>query len=33
MVSAPSHEKTVDGLGVSLDVAWAVLTAGGTIIL
>ena len=33
MASAPNHENTVDGVGVSLHVAWAVLTAGGTMIL
>ena len=32
-VSAFSHEDAVDGMGVSLHVAWAVLTTGGTMIL
>ena len=31
--SAFNHEDTVDGMSVSLHVAWAVLTTGGTMIL
>ena len=31
--SAPYYEDTADGVQVSLHVAWAVLTTGGTMIL
>ena len=32
-VSAFNHKDTVDGMGVSLHVTWAVLTTFGTMIL
>ena len=33
MASAKHHIDMADGVGVSLHVAWAVLTTGGTMIL